>query len=163
MRPFLTIVLLPGLKSIAFAQTDSNITLETEFFTIEFPSFPEFECDTLQDSLLIVNHAYFFEGNDASQYSIIYRDRMEDDNKHDTFQAEMDWLSYWTLPIITQEKKGKLNGHPTYSFRAQTASEIIHFYYILTSTHFIRIGTGGESETQTESAQHFFDSFELKE
>jgi len=163
VRSFLTILLLLCFKLIPSAQTASNITLETEFFTIEFPGIPEFKCDTIQDSLLIVKHAYFFEGADEAQFSIVYRDRMKNDNKHDTFQAEMDWLSYWTLPQISQEKKGKLNGHPTFSFQANTESEIIQFLYILTPTHFIRIETGSESEKTPEVAQHFFDSFKLKE
>ncbi|MDC0257603.1 hypothetical protein OAK35_02555 [Crocinitomicaceae bacterium] len=163
MRPFLTIFLLLAINSNSWAQNVSNVTLETNVFTIEFPGIPKFECDTLNHSSLIVKHAYTLEGENDQSYSIVYRDRMEDDNKHDTFQSEMDWLSYWTLPEISQKKKGKLNGYPTLSFIAKTSTETIHFRYILTKSHFIRIGTNSENESLAPTTKHFFDSFTLKE
>lgn len=162
MRSVLTIFLLLFVHLTISAQTPSSVTLETDYFTINFPGIPEFECDTLQDSILIVSHSYSFESEDDQSLGIVYRDRRDSDNKHDTFQGELDWMGYWTSADVSEKKKGKLNGHPTLGFQAKMTYNTYHFLYILTDTHFIRIGAGREDENLSQEATDFLDSFKLK-
>ena len=162
MRSVLTIFLLLFVHVMACAQTPASVTLETDYFTINFPGIPEFECDTLQDSMLVVNHSYSFESEDDQSFAIVYRDRMDMDNKHNTFEDEIDWMCYWTSAAISEKKKGKLNGHPTLHFIAKMTYDTYHFQYILTETHFIRIGVGREDGNLSQEAADFLDSFKLK-
>ncbi|MCR9172689.1 MAG: hypothetical protein NXI10_09370 [bacterium] len=162
MRWFLTISTLFIIQHTALSQKPSSFTLETDVFTINFPAIPSFTCDTLQDSALVVKHSYSLEDENGLMYSIVYRDRTKEDNKHHTFKNEIQWMDYWTLAEISEKKKGQLEGNPTLHFIAKSTEREIHFWYILTKKHFIRIGVSSREESVTDAAQQFFDSFKLK-
>ncbi|XOV69026.1 MAG: hypothetical protein ACFHU9_07525 [Fluviicola sp.] len=163
MRWLLMISIFFAIQQKTLSQQPSSVTLETDFFTLDFPGIPEFECDTLQDSLLLVKHSYSFQDQNNIMYALVYRDRTEEDHKHQTFKSEIDWLSYWTMAEISEKKKGQLENNPTLQFLANTSTEKIYFFYILTKKHFIRIGIGSRENIAEEAAHQFFDSFKLKQ
>ncbi|PWL30544.1 MAG: hypothetical protein DCO96_06095 [Fluviicola sp. XM-24bin1] len=160
MRLALTICSILIGSFIASAQPNSKLTLETELFSIEFPDLPEFDHDTLDSKDTLISYSHTVD-HDSITYSIVHRNRTEVDNKTETFDAEIDWLGYWTLADISDKTKSKLNGFPTLRFTATTSVETIYFYYVLTDTYFIRVGASVESVNLTSKALAFIDSFSL--
>lgn len=136
MRLALTICSILIGSFIASAQPNSKLTLETELFSIEFPDLPEFDHDTLDSKDTLISYSHTVD-HDSITYSIVHRNRTEVDNKTETFDAEIDWLGYWTLADISDKTKSKLNGFQHCDLQRQLRLKLFTFITcLLTRTSF---------------------------
>jgi hypothetical protein len=139
------------------AQDNTPLKLVTSQFSIQFPNATpaNIESDRLENNL----ESYLLHYNDSTQFHASIRERVPDDNTKETFQFEIDLLGYWTLAHVIEQKKGRINGQPTLSFKATDSLGSFYFLLILTKSHYIKIAVYMQDESHKHLADAFIDSF----